>query len=210
MLMPSGAHFGSWLRERGVEGALAQRARDRDHIQLVGHFQILKFFACPASGAVTYHARIRHWRDVPRCKSALARERERCTIEALFRPCYCRRNRGRNEWLAIRRRSAGSAWAAWAFPWRSACSRRATTSRSGTGRARRPSRWRSPAARSSTSSPSSPAATWCSRSCRPARISKRSISARTAWCMAATASCRACSSIARPSRWRSPPRSARG
>ena len=56
------------------------------------------------------------------------------------------------------------------------------------------------AARSSTSSPISPAAMWSSPSCRPARTSKRSISARTAWCTGATASCRSvfvdCSTIA--------------
>ena len=44
--------------------------------------------------------------------------------------------------------------------------------------------------------------TWCSRSCRPARTSRRSISARTAWRAAARAGCRRSWSTARPSRSR--------
>ena len=61
------------------------------------------------------------------------------------------------QWHRTRNGSAGSAWAAWAIRWPSGCSRPATTSRSGTAPAPRPSRSPSSAARSSTSSPISPA-----------------------------------------------------
>ena len=57
------------------------------------------------------------------------------------------------------RSSAGSASAAWATRWPSASPRAAPTSRSGTARAPRPSRWRRTARRSRTSWPSSPPAT---------------------------------------------------
>ena len=70
---------------------------------------------------------------------------------AVIRPDRVARSK---EWqiTITRRKSAGSAWAAWAFPWPSGCSRPATRSRSGTAPAPRPSRWPRRAARSSTSS----------------------------------------------------------
>ena len=96
-----------------------------------------------------------------------------------IRTCTRQSSRGSLEWHRIHA-SDGSGWAAWAIRWPNAFSRPATTSRSGIAPSPRPSRSPRPAARLSTSSPTSPASTSCSPSSPKARTSSRSISARRA------------------------------
>ena len=97
MLMPSGAHLRQLARQRGIERALAQRARDRNHVQLVGHFQILEFVRPHVAGRCDYHA-------VPRAGEPLRRKGalrgKRTQLKRSCRPCYCRAIRGRKSQMA--------------------------------------------------------------------------------------------------------------
>src|SRR6185436_6724890 len=101
MAIPSGAHLGSWPASAVLKEPLRSDPEIAITFSLSAIFKSSNF---PGPGSREELSR-RFGTGEPLALQIRLADEPKHPIEAVFRPCYCRENRGRTAWLAIRKKS---------------------------------------------------------------------------------------------------------